>query len=56
MLKRVETQISAQLKNSRKIEVTRSDGEEEVKPEPEKWKGEYQKDLGQLGREDVEDE
>ena len=38
------------------IEVFWNGVEEEVKPEPEKWKGEYQKDLGQLGREDVEDE
>ena len=55
MSRRVEAQMSAQLKSSREIEVFRIDGEEEVKSEPEKWNWEFE-NLGQLGEGDGEDE
>ena len=55
-MKEVEVQMSAQLKNSHEIEVSQSGVEVEVKPEPGKWEGEYQKSQGQQGGEDVKDE
>ena len=54
---RLDVRMSAQWKNSYEIEVSRSNVEVEVKPEPGKWEGEYQKkSQGQPGGEDVEDE